>query len=370
MDTPNLTFMCQLFSLQLHPGMARLLRIVRLFRLVKIASRQVESKAEQVFSQVFGLKGQTTLRTGPIHHRSPARRGFTGYELSQRIGHFCFTQNSVFHSILHFYIVFRDFAWRLWCVIEISWLPARPSHPGFPGPHHGYGGSTYGGHGLWCNSLCWAFPRQCWWSAHHDRCDHWEPKTIGHLPLGSDRAKGACCARAWFWGTSWPLFSCGKLLCKTRTGAAPVECFLQTHSEIRSAFSILWPLLPWSIFTPQSQWEHVQHSNTWKQADFKESLFAPVHVSMCLNDWQSFWVESNAGYEVRGMDHVCHGHSEGFRHAYGLLELEVLLESWTQYILQEIVSLQGDWTNTDDWWLYNDEWWMIRRGCVRRSCQF
>ena len=64
---------------------------------------------------------------------------------------------------------------------------------------------------------------------------------------------------------------------------------------------------------------------------------------MCLNDCQSFsWVESNAGYEVRGMDHVCHGHSEGFRHAYGLLELEVLLESWTQYILQEIVSLQGD----------------------------
>lgn len=48
-----------------------------------------------------------------------------------------------------------------------------------------------------------------------------------------------------------------------------------------------------------------------------------------------------AGYEVRGMDHVCHGHSEGFRAAYGLLELEVLLESWTQYILQEIVSLQG-----------------------------
>lgn len=103
---------------------------------------------------------------------------------------------------------------------------------------------------------------------------------------------------------------------------------------------------------------------------------------MCLNDCQSFsWVESNAGYEVRGMDHVCHGHSEGFRNAYGLLELEVLLESWTQYILQEIVSLQGDslletigqtlmiddwWMMIGEWWLViDDEWWMImiRRGC-------
>lgn len=45
------TLMCQLwFSLQLlHPGMARLLRIVRLFRLVKIASRQVESRKQCKF---------------------------------------------------------------------------------------------------------------------------------------------------------------------------------------------------------------------------------------------------------------------------------------------------------------------------------
>ena len=157
------------------------------------------------------------------------------------------------HFTSNFAISHDGMAWdfRLWCVIEKSWLPARPSHPGLPGLHHGYGGSTHGAYGLWCNSLCWAFSRWWWWSAYHDRCDHWEPKTIGYLPLGSDKAKGACCARAWFWGTSWPLFPCGKLLCKTRTGAAPVECFqLQTHSEIRCAFSMLWPLLPWSIFTP------------------------------------------------------------------------------------------------------------------------
>eukprot|EP00434_Breviolum_minutum_P024575 symbB.v1.2.021708.t1/scaffold1892.1/size96974/5 len=65
---------------------------------------------------------------------------------------------------------------------------------------------------------------------------------------------------------------------------------------------------------------------------FGEHLGRYFHVA-------NFFVKQ--GYEVRGMDHVCHGHSEGFRHAYGLLELEVLLESWTQYILQEIVSLQG-----------------------------
>ena len=51
--------------------------------------------------------------------------------------------------------------------------------------------------------------------------------------------------------------------------------------------------------------------------------------------------ESWRGFEVCGIDHLAHGLSEGFKKAYGRLELEGLLECWTQYILEEVMSLPG-----------------------------
>ena len=47
------------------------------------------------------------------------------------------------------------------------------------------------------------------------------------------------------------------------------------------------------------------------------------------------------GYEVCGMDHLAHGLSEGFRAAYGRLELEALQSCWSQFILEEVISMEG-----------------------------
>ena len=47
------------------------------------------------------------------------------------------------------------------------------------------------------------------------------------------------------------------------------------------------------------------------------------------------------GYEVCGMDHLAHGLSEGFREAYGRLDLEEMLSGWSQFILEEVISMEG-----------------------------
>eukprot|EP00435_Cladocopium_sp_Y103_P037232 s907_g9.t2 len=65
---------------------------------------------------------------------------------------------------------------------------------------------------------------------------------------------------------------------------------------------------------------------------FGEHLGRYFHVA-------SFFVKQ--GYEVCGMDHLAHGLSEGFRQAYGRLELEALLSCWSQFILEEVTSMEG-----------------------------
>ena len=135
------TFMCQLwFNLQLlHPGMARLLRIVRLFRLVKIASRHESRKQCKFYSKFLN----STSKVRPL------------YELAQSItealqgvglqGMNCPNVSAIFtsriiHFLTSFYIVFRDFAW--WHGMGLSLVmchqkilapsPAQPSWS--PGP--------------------------------------------------------------------------------------------------------------------------------------------------------------------------------------------------------------------------------------------
>jgi len=65
---------------------------------------------------------------------------------------------------------------------------------------------------------------------------------------------------------------------------------------------------------------------------FGEHLGRYFHVA-------NFFVKQ--GYEVCGMDHLAHGLSEGFRAAYGRLELEALQSCWSQFILEEVISMEG-----------------------------
>lgn len=53
------------------------------------------------------------------------------------------------------------------------------------------------------------------------------------------------------------------------------------------------------------------------------------------------FASSSLGYEVRGIDHVVHGLSDGFRGPRGNLELEELLRCWTQFVVKEVISLEG-----------------------------
>lgn len=65
---------------------------------------------------------------------------------------------------------------------------------------------------------------------------------------------------------------------------------------------------------------------------FGEHLGRYFHVA-------NFFVKQ--GYEVYGIDHFAHGLSEGFRAAYGRLELEALMSCWSQFILEEVISMEG-----------------------------
>lgn len=65
---------------------------------------------------------------------------------------------------------------------------------------------------------------------------------------------------------------------------------------------------------------------------FAEHLGRYYHVA-------DFFV--NEGFDVHGVDHMAHGLSDGFAGAYGKLDMDELVTSWSQYILAKVCPLAG-----------------------------
>ena len=132
------TLMCQLwFSLQLlHPGMARLLRIVRLFRLVKIASRQVESRKQSKFYSKFWTQRSDHFMNWPNPSPKPCKAWVYRVWIVPTYRPFLFHAEFIFsHLFTSYFAILHDGMGLSLVMCHRNFLAPSPAQPSWsPGP--------------------------------------------------------------------------------------------------------------------------------------------------------------------------------------------------------------------------------------------